>query len=122
MMMIEVLIAMLIFSIGVLGMVMLQAVSTANSVNSEDRATAALLASDVISQLWTSGKPPVISADALTKWQSKVSGALPIVPPTPAPSVTIAGSVATVVIQWNPRKGRSTDLATSTYSTQVVIE
>ena len=50
MMMLEVLIALLIFTLGVLGMVKMQAVSTANSVNSEDRAMAALLANDLIAE------------------------------------------------------------------------
>lgn len=119
-MMIEVLIAMLVFSIGVLGMVMLQAVSTANSVNSEDRMTAALLADDAVARMWTKGVPLSFSAADLIAWKGSVTTSR--LGSSAVGSVTIAGNVATVSIQWPPRKGRSTDLATSIYSTQVVIE
>ncbi len=44
MMMLEVLIALVIFSVGILGMVAMQSVSSANSINSEDRTIAAMLA------------------------------------------------------------------------------
>jgi len=133
MMMLEVLIALLIFTIGVLGMVKMQAVSTANSVNSEDRATAALLAEDLISELWaaklaTPATPsdygPVTTSGS---WQWRVNNALR----GGAGTLAIAGNTATVTITWNRQLGRNLENSVNsgtdpervaTYATQVVFQ
>jgi type IV pilus assembly protein PilV len=120
--MLEVLIALLIFSIGVLGMVMMQGISSANSTNSEDRATAALLANDLIAELWAA-KPadalpaytPAAPADYTTVWQPRVVAALR----GGSGTLVIAGNRATVTITWQPQARAGTQPAT--YSTQVSI-
>ena len=132
MMMLEVLIALLIFTLGVLGMVKMQAVSAANSVNSEDRATAALLAEDLISELWAAKlSPPVQPGDygpvATTgTWQWRVNKALR----DGAGDLQIAGNTATVKITWSRQLGRNLENSvnsatdaerTATYATQVIF-
>ncbi len=133
MMLIEVLIAILIFAIGVLGMVKMQAVSSSNSVNSEDRATAALLADDVIADLWTVKNAQTIttfvgSAD-YTAWTGRVTQALR----GGVGAVVASGannSTATITIKWNRQMGRNADFAaastdpnaTAWYITTVVIQ
>lgn len=55
-MLLEVLIAVLIFSVGVLSIVQLHAVSVKQSTDAEFRTTASLLASDLVSRMWTSDR------------------------------------------------------------------
>ena len=129
MMMLEVLIALLIFTVGVLGMVKMQAVASANSVNSEDRATAALLANDLIAEMWTAksaAKPGDFSA-----WTTRVGNALRNADTSKSTFAAAAGSgTATIVITWNRQMGLNVEggtesgstLQTATYSTQVVIQ
>ena len=135
MMMLEVLIALLIFAVGVLGTVKMQAVSTANSINSEDRTTAALLADDLIAQLWVAYKATpstsptaFASTTAYTGWQSAVSGSGMR---GASGSRSVSGTTATVTITWSRQLGRniegganaSTDPEkTATYTTQVVLQ
>ena len=129
-MMLEVLIALAVFAIGMLGVVKMQAVSTANSVNSEDRATAALLANDLISELWTQksiSAPADYNASAPPgSWQKRVQDALR----NGVGSMTVAGNVATVTIHWDRELGRNIESGPTnaskerqaTYETQVAIQ
>lgn len=126
MMMLEVLIALLIFTIGVLGMVKMQAVSTANSVNSEDRSTAALLADDLIAELWAakSAAQPADFGPGSGTWLDRVSKALR---GGDGSGTTFSGNTATIKIVWNRQLGLNVDTgATSTqqavYQTQVIIQ
>jgi type IV pilus assembly protein PilV len=125
MMMLEVLIALLVFTIGVLGMVKMQAVSTANSVNSEDRATAALLANDLIAELWaakSAAQPSDFSA-----WKTRVSSALRSGDGSTT-TFSSATNTATIVITWKRQMGMDLESAasstqqTATYATQVIIQ
>lgn len=52
-MLLEALIAILIFSLGVIAIVQLQAVAVKQSTDAEFRSTAALLASDLVSRMWS---------------------------------------------------------------------
>lgn len=117
--MLECMIALAIFSIGVLGIVMMQALATQNSVNSEDRAIAATLANDLIAELWTNGS--VATPADYTTWQGYVTGALA----SGSGTLKTAGSVATVTITWKRKADDpvATDpFYTATYSTQVTIQ
>jgi len=129
MMMLEVLIALLIFTVGVLGMVKMQAVASANSVNSEDRATAALLANDLIAEMWTT-KSAAQPAD-FANWTSRVTTALRGADTSKSTFAASGGAgTATIVITWNRQMGLNVEggaesgstLQTATYSTQVVIQ
>ena len=135
MMLLEVLIAILIFAIGVLGMVKMQAVSSSNSVNSEDRATAALLADDVIADLWTVKNAQNVTqfvgsaTSDYTPWTGRVTKAL-----RGGVGTVVAGganaTTATITIKWSRQMGRNVDFAaastdpnaTAWYITTVVIQ
>lgn len=132
MMMLEVLIALLIFTVGVLGMVKMQAVASSNSVNSEDRATAALLADDLIAQMWAakpiSAQP---SAAVLAGWTARVQASLRGADVSASTFPGAAGpGTATIVIKWNRQMGLNVEggiesgstMNTAVYSTQVVIQ
>ena len=128
MMLLEVMIGILIFAVGVLGMVKLRAVSTANSVNSEDRTTAALLANDLIADLWVSRSANTPAT--YTAWRSRVSGALPDGDGQLQTGTGANSNVATITIKWTRKLGRNVDFGpsasdpnnTAYYTTQVAIQ
>ena len=107
-MLIEVLIAILLFSIGILGLVALQAVSTQNSVNVGERSIAANLANDMISNIWLRNSTDTNTASLntdITNWQTRVAAALP----NAAGAVATINGVATVTITWRSPSKRATD-------------
>jgi type IV pilus assembly protein PilV len=96
-MILEVLIALLIFSLGVLGLVGLQANATKVSGQAQYRAQAVLLANELIGMMWagdhTNANLTTVygsgSTDAgFAAWQSKVTATLPSSGAS-APSVTL---------------------------------
>lgn len=117
-MLIEVLLSILIFSFGILGLVGLQVVATQNSVSAENRTAAALLANDLIAQMWLRKKTN-LDADEITVWQSRIkasglgnaSGAV----------ATDADGVATITVQWKPPYEKSA-ASDHRYVTKVAID
>jgi type IV pilus assembly protein PilV len=118
-MLLEALIAILIFSIGILGIVKLQATAIQQSSAAEYRAIASMMANDVISQMWASDKTPATlktnfeSGTPYTTWRSKViASGLPGVSTTqntPTIAVTsvaaggtggVASNQAVVTVFW----------------------
>nr|WP_281286100.1 type IV pilus modification protein PilV [Methylibium rhizosphaerae] len=69
---IEVLVSLVIFSIGVLGMVGLQARATQLSIDAEDRTRATLLANELVSQMWAAGTTEV-NQDVVAAWQRRLA-------------------------------------------------
>jgi type IV pilus assembly protein PilV len=108
-MLLEALIAILIFSIGILAIVGMQAVAIKDVAQSKYRSDASFLAESLLSQMWTDAGNIATYAYAgsgtapakLTDWMTQVNSSLPgstVVPPI----VTITGasaSGATVQIQ-----------------------
>jgi type IV pilus assembly protein PilV len=108
---IEALIALLIFSIGALGLVGLQASMTRATGSAKYRAEAAFLASDLIGTIWTDA-PNLASYDdagcdsyTLCKnWKDKVAATLPGGDATLA--VTTSSGLVSVKITWTlPNEG-----------------
>jgi type IV pilus assembly protein PilV len=122
-MLLEALIGILIFSLGVLALVAMQAVSVSAVSNARFRTEAAFLADDIIGQAWTDRGfcPPAPAvcispldgyrypgggAGALVGWVQKVRATLPssdVYPPTievtPMANPT-SGRQITVTVQW----------------------
>jgi type IV pilus assembly protein PilV len=107
----EALIAVLIFSMGILAMVGLQA-SAINTVSeSKYRTDAAFLANEIIGQMWVADRNnindfnyPGGGAPALAGWADKVDAALPGVAANP-PQIAVAGNAlngytVTVTMSW----------------------
>ena len=114
----EVLVSLLVFSFGVLGMVGLQARAIQFSVDAEDRTKAAVIANEVISWMWaqkTLTVPAAVIADFQTQAQS---AGLPsnVTIDVPAP----VGGVATVTITWKSPSKKTSD-SNSSYFTQVAM-
>ncbi|HEX5160460.1 MAG TPA: type IV pilus modification protein PilV [Steroidobacteraceae bacterium] len=104
----EALVGILIFSIGILAMMGLQAQAIRNTVDAKYRNEAAYLANQIIGQMWvdrtnladfdtTSG-----AAAAMDTWRKKVASTLPrvTVGGTNSPVIAIAGNQATVTVFW----------------------
>lgn len=94
-MLLEAMLGILIFSLGVLALVAMQAVSSSNVSNARFRSEAAFLANEILSQAWVDRglaagnvvnyRYPGGSSPALTAWVAKVNQLLPqsdLYPPT----------------------------------------
>ncbi|MCY4745622.1 type IV pilus modification protein PilV [Pelomonas sp. UHG3] len=128
-MLLEVLIALLIFALGVLGLVGLQANAIKQSGQAKYRADATLLANELIGQMWLSGRTFAILQAGFSSagtggaqynaWKARVAAALPGAdsqPPTVAlqaiprlptlvagvetPSTLPPGTRVTITMRW----------------------
>lgn len=114
----EALIAMLLFSFGILGIVAIQAKATQFSGDSEDRTRAAMLANELASQMWAQ-QTVSLDSTAISAWQARVTDAGSGLPSAVATS-SVANGVATVKITWKApwRKSAEQD---NQYITKVQI-
>lgn len=117
----EVLISILLFSFGVLGLVGLQVVATQSSINSQDRAIASILANDMVSQMWIrkngSIAAPAVAAD-IAIWKLKVQNS---VLSNAIGDVTQAGDIATITITWKAPTKTAADNRNK-YETNVAVQ
>jgi len=114
---IEVLIALLIFSLGFLGLAGLQARAMQYSVGAEDRSRAALMANELVSAMWTQ-QSMSLSTQQINDWNERlknvqVSGLPNAVGDISDPD---ANGTVTITITWH-KKNESE----SKYLTQVTI-
>jgi type IV pilus assembly protein PilV len=127
-MLLEALIAILIFSIGILAVVGMQAVTIKNVTDAKHRTEAAFLANKLLSQMWTdagniasyaypgSGGVPT----RLTGWVGQVNTRLPAAETVP-PIVTITGAGATgalvtIQVRWQLPEEASKGLPPHNYT------
>lgn len=112
----EVLVAVLIFSFGILGLVAMQVRATQYSVDAEDRNRAALLADDLAAQMRLARTVTLPTAQ-ITAWQTRVADAATQGLPGGTATITVAGNTALITITW--QQPRST--LTSQLVTEVVL-
>jgi type IV pilus assembly protein PilV len=116
---IEVLVAILIFMIGVLGLVGLQGAMTRAQTESKVRADAAYLASELVGRMWAdltnmaaySGSG-CASQTRCKEWQDKVASGLPA--GAGSVSVDAATGDVQVTISWTMPSGEAHKYVTST--------
>ena len=114
--------SVLIFSVGVIGLIGLEANAISFSVDAEDRNRAAMIANEVASDMWLNNSVTLTSAQSTT-WQANVSdmttGGLPSGTLTITP---VAGTTnaADIKITWKPQKDASTDPARQ-FTTRVIL-
>ena len=98
--MLEALVAILIFSIGVIALMGLQAVSIKNVADSKYRADASFLANQLVGQLWTDipNRDLYVAATHAPRkeWDDVVKATLP----NSNTTVAVAGTIATITIKW----------------------
>ena len=114
----ETLVAIVIFSVGLLGVVALQARTVQLSVDGEDRNRAALLADEVVATMWARGTTSLSTAETAA-WNARVTGSLPAA--TASVGAPDADGVVTVTICWHPPSRAAGD-ADNTYVTKVAIQ
>ena len=114
--MIEVLVVLVLFSFGLIGMVGLQARAVQTSVGAEDSNRAALLANEIASTMWGSNSVNLSTA-TLASWNTMVADATGRGLPNGTGTVAVAGNVATITIGWRAPHEPST--AAHSYVTQV---
>lgn len=124
---IEVLVSILIFSFGILGMVGLLARASQFSVDAEDRNRASLLANEIASAMWTAGSVTNVPPPVLAAWTRRVRDpqAGGLINGTGAITFEGAGSgtVATIEVTWrHPGRKAEDSGSTNRYVTQVVIQ
>ncbi|MBS1208095.1 MAG: fimbrial assembly protein [Proteobacteria bacterium] len=112
----EALVSILLFSIGVLGVVALQAKASQFSVDSEDRSRAALLANQIVSQMWAQQSTSVDTSS----WQTQVSSSSRGLPSGNGSVSVDSTGLATVTITWKAPWRKSAEQANS-YVTKVII-
>lgn len=115
---IEVMVAVLVFSFGLLGLVGLQARATQYSIGAEDANRAALLANEVVTTMWTTGSVS-LSEEALEDWDARVANTTAGGLPNGVGTVDVDSGVATVTIVWAPVGAASG--VEHRYQTQVVL-
>jgi len=119
-MLIEVLVSILLLSIGILGVVALQAKAMQTSGNAENRIIASNLANDIVSQMWlrkTSDPTEPTLATDITKGKKRVTDSHL---PSAQGTVVKSGDVTTVAITFRAPSKKTTENS-SQYATQVVI-
>lgn len=118
-MLLEALIAILIFSMGVLAIVGMQAASIKNSSESKYRSDAYLLANQLIGQMWASDRTATTlqsnfqggngtNGTAYTAWVADVQSALPGAPANPPSVIVDATGLVTINVYWKAPTDDST--------------
>jgi type IV pilus assembly protein PilV len=116
---IEVLVVILLFGFGLLGLIGLQARAQQVSVSAEDSQRAALLAQDMVSTMWGAGSVTLPSA-TITAWQTQVANPAARGLPSGTGTVDITGNVARITVSWTPPQAAS-GATPNRYMTEVLI-
>ena len=122
---IEVLVSILIFSFGIVGLIGLQARALQYSTSAEDTSRASLLANELAATIVISQTnprtPPLVPAAALAAWQLRVADTINGGLPNGVGTVTLVNATtADITIQWRPPSAATT--ATPNQSvTQVIV-
>lgn len=105
-MLLEVLIGILIFSIGILAMLGMQTIGMRNTVEAKYRAEASYLATQIVGTMWVDRANLATYDDAgggnanRTAWVNQVQAALPQATGVNAPSIVVNGTQVTVTVRW----------------------
>jgi type IV pilus assembly protein PilV len=117
----EVLVSVLIFSFGLLGLLALQGRAVQFSASAEDTGRAALLANELSAQMWAA-RSVTLPAAAITAWQARVAAPEVDGLPDGSGSVVVNGTVAEITISWRPPRAASTAENRNRYTTQVMVQ
>jgi type IV pilus assembly protein PilV len=105
----EALIGILIFSVGILALVGMQALAIKHMSDAKYRSDAAFFANEIIGQMWVNraslgtyafpgtGAPPA----AIDPWVTSIQNALPgVTAAANLPIITVVGTTVTVTVRW----------------------
>lgn len=97
----EALLAILVFSVGVLTMVAFQAIAIKNNMQSKYRTDASFVANQIIGEMWVAD-PTQLSTlagtynDTSTTWGTRITKTLP----SGSGNVAVASDIVTVTVSW----------------------
>lgn len=119
----EVLISVLLFSVGLLALIGMQAVVVGNTMDAEYRLQASYQANRIIGRMWvdrvnlaTYDTDGETGNDFLDDWLVDVAASLPGASGANAPTIQVNGAQVDVVIRWRrPGDGEVRTLATTTF-------
>lgn len=114
----EVLVSLLLFSLGILGLIGLQARAVTLSIDAEDRNRAALLANELATLMWTKGTVNLADADK-NAWVDRVAAQARGGLSNGVGTITPNGNVADIRIEWYLPSRSSSEK--SVYETRVVL-
>jgi type IV pilus assembly protein PilV len=115
---IEVLVAIVLMSFGILGLASLMAKAVQFSVSAEDSQRAALLAGEITTAMWGANSVTLDPA-VVTAWAGRVADPAVAGLPNGVGTVAITANVARVTVQW--RAPRAAVGEENRYVTDVVI-
>jgi len=129
-MLLEALIAILIFSIGILGLVAMQGTAISNISDAKYRTDAGFLADQLIAQIWvdrtnlgsydyrSGGTPPSV----LTSWVAQVNAALPqSAANPPVIAVDVPSGSVDITVKWQQPGADATQTTVRKYRTVTII-
>lgn len=114
-MLLEALIGILIFSVGILAMLGMQATAMRATIDAKYRSEAGFLANEIIGRMWVdrANLAGYVTASASCPgdppcdWVARVQSLLPQATGTEAPSIEVSGQQVTVTVRWK-RPGETT--------------
>jgi type IV pilus assembly protein PilV len=129
-MLLEALLAMLIFSIGILAIVGMQATAIQDLGEAKYRSDASFLANQVVADMWSNsskladyaynggGVPPAVIEDWVNSVEAKLPGANNF-----PPIIIVNGNVVTVTVRWQQSRDseKGIDAGARTYTTVAYI-
>jgi len=124
-MLLEALVGILIFSIGILAMLGMQAIGMRNTIETKYRSEASYLANQIVGTMWVDRAVLADYADggagttSRTEWVAKVQAMLPQAATYP-PSIVVNGTAVTVTVRWL-RPGEAAGASDVNVSRHVVI-
>ncbi len=114
---IEALISILLFAVGIVALMIVMAQSTNQSGLSKVRNDASYLAGELIGDLWVSVSSTAVGLNTVdtSAWQSHVASVMP--PGSPAPLLTYSGTTGiNILIQWPDPKDPNVTHQYQTYA------
>ena len=107
-MLLEALIGMLIFSVGILAMLGMQATAMRATIDAKYRSEASFLANEIIGRMWVdranlpnyATAAAACPADPPCAWVARVQSLLPQATGAEAPSIEVSGQQVTVTVRW----------------------
>lgn len=124
-MLLEALIGLLIFSVGILAMLGMQATAMRTTIDAKYRTEASFLANEIIGRMWVdranlssyATATASCPADPPCDWITRVQAILPQATGTEAPSIEITGQQVTVTVRW--KRPGETDASNHTTVTEI---
>lgn len=113
-MLLEALIGILIFSVGILALIGMQATAMRSTIDAKYRSEASFLANEVIGMMWVAdkanlaafetspGSPAACPGAPVCPWLVRVSRLLPNATGANAPEIAVDTNEVTVTVTWQP--------------------